>query len=242
VPSAVAEYVGVSGAGCALVNKFTGRVSWAAWWGSFGGNRADYVNHFSKIDPSRAIWDEASAYGRFLQVSESLPQHLLRHDEWYNDWLLKGGVCDVLGTNLYESSSHKMSFGLYRAVGETSFLPGGTEGLQELAPALRSAACLHVGLIEIGYSSPIGTGRFDNLGTGVIFANASGQVIEMNSLGETLLRAGDGLTIQNGQISARRNFETTKLISLIASATGSGRWATRLYRQGRPGPRWASQL
>src|ERR1700691_4988931 len=81
---AVAEYAGVSGAGCALVNKFTGRVSWAAWWGSFSGDQADYMNHYSKIDPSRAIWDEALASGRFLQVTESLPQRLLRHDEWYN--------------------------------------------------------------------------------------------------------------------------------------------------------------
>src|SRR5471030_88629 len=94
----VAKFVGVSGVGCVMQNKFTQRISSAAWWGIFTGRPADYVSHYGKIDPSRAIWDEAAACGRLLRISEALPKSVLRHDEWYNEWLLKGGVCDMLGT------------------------------------------------------------------------------------------------------------------------------------------------
>src|SRR5580704_2211735 len=75
---AVAKFVGVSGVGCVMQNKFTGQISSAAWWGIFTGRPADYMGHYSKIDPTRAIWDDAAACGRLLRVSDSLPQSLLR--------------------------------------------------------------------------------------------------------------------------------------------------------------------
>jgi len=96
------------------------------------------------------------------------------------------------------------------------------ERLQELTPVLRNAASLQVRLIEIGWRSPIGNGRFDDLGTGVIFTDAGGEVVETNRTAERILRIADGLTIRDGQICARRNFETAKLASLIASASASG--------------------
>jgi hypothetical protein len=180
------------------------------------------VSHYGKIDPSRAIWDKAAACGRLLRVSESLPQSLLRHDEWYNEWLLKGGVCDILGTILYESPSRKMSIGLYRAIGDAGPFPRDAERLQALMPSLRDAARLHLGLIDIGYRSAIGRGRIDQLAVGAIFTDKDGRIIETNRAGEHILRAGDGLTVRNGRISARRGFETTKLARLIADAAAAG--------------------
>lgn len=44
-------------------------------------------------------------------------------------------------------------------------------------------------------------------------------MIEANRAGEGILRTGNGLTIHDGQICARRSFETAKLSSLIANAT-----------------------
>jgi DNA-binding CsgD family transcriptional regulator len=219
---AVAKFVGVSGVGCVMQNKFTQRISSATWWGSFTGRPADYVSHYSKIDPSRAIWDEASACGRLLRVSESLPQSLLRNDEWYNDWLLEGGVCDILGSTLYESPSRKMSVGLYRAIGDVGPFPRAEAQLHALIPSLRNAARLHVGLIDIGYRSAIGRNGIDQLAAGAIFTDRDGRIIETNQTGEQILLAGDGLTIRNGQISTRRSFETAKLARLIVDAAAAG--------------------
>ena len=41
------------------------------------------------------------------------------------------------------------------------------------------------------------------------------------SAGDAILRIGDGLTIRNGEICARRSFETTKLAHLIANAAST---------------------
>jgi DNA-binding CsgD family transcriptional regulator/PAS domain-containing protein len=219
---AVAKFVGVSGVGCVMQNKFTQRISSAAWWGIFTGRPADYVSHYGKIDPSRAIWDEAAACGRLLRISEALPKSVLRHDEWYNEWLLKGGVCDMLGTTLCESPARKMSISLYRAIGDVGPFPRAEEQLQALMPSLRNAARLHVGLIDAGYRSALGRDRIDQLAAGAISTDKDGRIIETNQAGEQILLVGDGLTMRNGQISARRSFEMAKLARLIADAAAAG--------------------
>jgi DNA-binding CsgD family transcriptional regulator/PAS domain-containing protein len=218
---AVAKFVGVSGVGCVMQNKFTGQISSAAWWGIFTGRPADYMSHYGKIDPSRAIWDRAAACGRLLRVSESLPRSFLRNDEWYIDWLLRGGVCDVLGTTLYESPSRKMSVGLYRAIGDVGPFPRAEEQLQALMPSLRNAARLHVGLIDAGYRSAIGRSSIDQLAAGAIFIDKDGRIIDTNWAGDKILLTGDGLTMRNGRVSARRSFETAKLARLIADAAAA---------------------
>jgi DNA-binding CsgD family transcriptional regulator len=220
---AVAKFVGVSGVGCVMLNKFTGQVSSAAWWGIFTGSSADYLSHYSKIDPSRAIWDEAAKRGGLLRLSGSLPQSVLRHDEWYNEWILRGGVCDILGTTLHESPSRKMTVGLYRAIGDVDPFPRAEAQLHALMPSLRNAARLHIGLIDAGYRSAIGRSSIEQLTAGAIFTDKDGQIIDANRTGEQILLAGDGLTtMRNGQIAARRSFETAKLARLIANAAATG--------------------
>jgi DNA-binding CsgD family transcriptional regulator/PAS domain-containing protein len=178
------------------------------------------VSHYGKIDPTLALWDKAAASGKLLQVSEALPLSSLRHDEWY-EWLLWGGVCDILGTTLCESPSHKMSIGLHRAIGDVGPFPKDAEALQALMAPLCNAARLHLGLIEAGYRSTIMRGTLELLTAGTIFTSGDGQVVDANRAAERVLRLGDGLTIRYGKICARRNFETTKLNRLIEKAATS---------------------
>jgi DNA-binding CsgD family transcriptional regulator/PAS domain-containing protein len=217
---AVAKYVGAAGAAYLLVNKLTSQVSSVARWGCSTANVADYLTHYSKIDPFRPI-QEAAASGNLARVTEHLPQSVLRRDEWYNDFILKGGVCDILGTKLHESSAHMVIVGLYRAVGDVNPDPWDLEAVRALMPSLRNAAALHLGLIDIGYRSAIVRGRLDHLAAGVMFADTDGRIIETNRAAERILRVADGLTMRDGRICARRNFETTKLAELIARATAA---------------------
>jgi DNA-binding CsgD family transcriptional regulator/PAS domain-containing protein len=217
---AVAGYVGAAGAAYLLVNKLTSQVSSVARWGCSTGDIAAYLTHYSKIDPFRQI-HEAAASGSLSRLTERLPQSVLRHDEWYNDYLLKGGVSDILGTKLHESPAHMIIVGLYRAVDDPDPDPWDLEAMQALLPSLRNAASLHLGLIDIGYRSAIVSGRIDHLAAAVMFTDTDGRIVETNQAAERILRLGDGLTIRNGQICARRNFETAKLAELIAHATGA---------------------
>jgi DNA-binding CsgD family transcriptional regulator len=216
----VAEYVGASGAAYSLVNTLTGQVSSRVSWGSFTGSTADYLAHYSKIDQFRALQEKAVC-GDPVLLSGSLPQSVLRHDEWYNDFILRGGVRDILGTKLHESASHTVIFGLHRAIGDERRFPGDIDALHTLLPLLSNAAGLRVGLIDAGYRPAIAGGGLDQVAAGVLFANGNGTLVEANSAGEHILRSGDGLTIRDGQICARRSFETAKLSCLIAKAAAA---------------------
>jgi DNA-binding CsgD family transcriptional regulator len=217
---AVAEYVGAAGAAYLLVNKLTSQVSSVVRWGCSTHNVPAYLTHYSKIDPFRPLQEKLES-GSLGRLTERLPQSVLRHDEWYNDYLLKGGVSDILGTKLHESPAHMVVVGLYRAVGFANPDPWDLGAVRVLMPSLRNAASLHLGLIDIGYRSAIMRGRIDHLAAAVMFTDTDGRIVETNQAAERILRLGDGLTIRNGQICARRNFETAKLGELIAHATGS---------------------
>jgi DNA-binding CsgD family transcriptional regulator/PAS domain-containing protein len=217
---AVAEYVGAAGAACVLVNKLTRQVSSAVWWGCFLGTRAEYFARYSQIDPFREVQIDAPC-GTFMRLSECLPQSVLRHDVWYNDFILTGGVSDILAIKLHESGLHMAILGLHQAVGDAHAVPRNVEALQSLMPALSSAGRLHVELIDRGFRSAI-TGEGPGYPPGgVIFTTGDGRIIETNQAAERILRLGDGLTIRNGRICARRNFETAKLAELIAHATAA---------------------
>jgi DNA-binding CsgD family transcriptional regulator len=213
----IAGHVGSSDADYLVVNKFTRQVSSANCRGIFAGRRKDYLAHYRKIDPFLAIQEEAVC-GSFTLLSERVPESVLRRDEWYNDYVLKGHVCDILGAKLHEGQSHTVLLGLQRAVGDAGPFPRDMEALQMLMTPLRKAAELHVGLIEIGYHAALARGALDHLSAGMIFTDAGGRTVETNRAGELILRRGDGLTMQNGRICARRSFETAKLASLIAKA------------------------
>jgi DNA-binding CsgD family transcriptional regulator/PAS domain-containing protein len=214
---AVAEYVGAAAAAYVLVNKFTRQVSTGVWWGNFTGGPANYLAHYGKIDPFRGLQEKAEP-GTLNRLSECLPQSTLSRDEWYNDWLLKSGLDDLLSTKLHESPSHMVIIGFHRAVNDAHPVPRDIDALRALMTPLQSAARLHVGLTDIGYRSAIPRGQLDHLTAGAIFTDGEGRIVETNQSGERILRIGDGLTMRNGQICARRNFETTKLAYLIAKA------------------------
>jgi DNA-binding CsgD family transcriptional regulator len=59
----------------------------------------------------------------------------------------------------------------------------------------------------------------DQLCAGVIVTDNTGLVIETNWAAETIIELGDGLFIREGRVSARRVFETGRLVQLIAAAT-----------------------
>jgi DNA-binding CsgD family transcriptional regulator len=214
---AIANYAGATGAAYLLVNKLSGQVSTVVRWGSFAGSQAEYLAHYSKIDPFRVIQDR-TACGALSWLSDSLPPSILRRDEWYNDFVLRGGVSDILSTKLYEGASHMVIVGLHRATDDTHSVPIDAAAFRTLMGPMRSAACVQVGLISSGFRSAIARDRLNHLHMGVVFTDGSGRIVETNQAGEAILRIGDGLTMRNGEICARRNFETAKLAHLIANA------------------------
>ena len=71
--------------------------------------------------------------------------------------------------------------------------------------------------------SSVALQALDRLCSGVIVSDDGGRVVEMNRGAQAMVRLEDGLTVRNGQLCARRAFETAKLAKLIAAAAAAGK-------------------
>src|ERR1700732_1749563 len=104
------EYLGAVGAAYILTNKRTGQVEWIALAGPSVELQSEYVAHFAAVDPFRPLLDGSPGCRR---VSESLPRAVLARDEWYNDFVLRCGVGDILGANVHSGPTHEAVIGLH---------------------------------------------------------------------------------------------------------------------------------
>src|SRR3984893_13944103 len=224
----VMDETGAVGAGYSLFNKRTERVGWLSQSGPLVGREADYFSYYPALDRYRAIL-EALPAGRWLRISECLPEPVLRRDEWYNDYLLRAGIDDALSAPLCESPAHigvvGVSHGMDRAP-----CTAGTAALQELLEPLAKAARLHTELGSLGWEPAIALRALDQLAAAVIVADSDGRVIEMNRAAERVLQRGDGLIIRNGKLGALDAFDRARLEAFITAAAAEQKTAAAIGR------------
>jgi hypothetical protein len=108
------ECAGVAGAALIISNKRTGGVDDAYFSGLSAGFKSDYVNHYAAVDPYSPLLD-----GKWLKLSDCLPDTVLRKSEWYNDFVLTCGVRDILGMRLVDTSNHCVIFGIHQQIGRS---------------------------------------------------------------------------------------------------------------------------
>src|SRR6202047_3096410 len=113
----ITEAVGALGVGYLLLKKRTGGVEWVSMAG-LSVDVNDYINYYAARDPYRPVL-EAAPNGSWGQLSKCLPQTVLRSDEWYNDYAVKAGIGDIIGTRLFDSPSCTIilsaHWGIYQA-------------------------------------------------------------------------------------------------------------------------------
>jgi hypothetical protein len=128
----------IPGAAYFVRNRMTGSVEWACFAGLSAEFKSDYVRHYAALDPYIPLLNET-----WRKLSECLPEALLRKSEWYNDFVLKCGVRDILATRLVETSSHSVILGLHQQIGRT-FADDTVSILSDLSEPLRRAASCHM--------------------------------------------------------------------------------------------------
>jgi PAS domain-containing protein len=213
----VIDDAGAVGAGYSVFNKRTKRVEWLSQSGPLVGREGDYFSYYQVLDRYRPILETVPA-ARWLQISECLPETVLRRDEWYNDYLLKAGIDDALSARLFESPSHVVVFGVSHGIDQAPFTRARIAALQASLQPLANAARLQVELLSLGWKSSVALLALDQLGAAVIIADTDGRVIQTNRAAERVLQRGDGLRIRNGKLGALDVFENAGLETAIASA------------------------
>ena len=135
----VMDQLGAVGAGYSLFDRRTERVEWLSQSGSLVGREADYFSYYHELDRYRPIL-EARPTGEWLQISECLPETVLRRDEWYNDYLLEAGIDDALSVRTFENASHIVVFGVSHGIDQAPFTASGVAVLQVMLEPLAKAA------------------------------------------------------------------------------------------------------
>ena len=209
------EYLGAAGAAYILTNKGTGQVECIALSGPSIELQSAYLTHFAAVDPYRPLLDEKPGW---LRVSECLPKAVLTRDEWYNDFVVRSGVGDILGANIFSSPSHEAVIGLHYGLHQGRFTAHREPRIRELLGLMRSSAELHVRLNNAGWRTSAAWRALDQLATAVIIVDRDARIVGLNKPGEDLLSAGDGLSMRQGRLCAARMFETAKLRALIGAA------------------------
>jgi DNA-binding CsgD family transcriptional regulator len=214
---AVTSHVGAAGAAYIVLNNENHQVDWACFSGPSVEMKGDYVRHYATLDPYSPLLTTAPP-GKWLALSNCLPDTVLQSDEWYNDFVRKSGVCDILGVRLLDTSTHTVIFGVHQENGQGSFTPANVAALEECFAPLSKAAGLHVELHALGLKSGVAGLAFGILAAGVIITESNGRIIEMNPAAEQIVRRHDGLLVRNGKIGLHRVAENEKLEALLAAA------------------------
>jgi DNA-binding CsgD family transcriptional regulator/PAS domain-containing protein len=225
----VMDQLGAVGAGYSLFDRRTERVEWLSQSGSLVGREADYFSYYHELDRYRPIL-EARPTGEWLQISECLPETVLRRDEWYNDYLLEAGIDDALSVRTFENASHIVVFGVSHGIDQAPFTASGVAVLQAMLEPLAEAARLHVELHNLGWKSSVALRALDQLGAAVIIADSDGRVIQTNRAAERVLQRGDGLRIRNGKLGALDVSESAGLETAIAAAAVEQKTAAAIGR------------
>src|ERR1700680_790874 len=96
----------------------------------------DYINYYAARDPYRPVL-QAAASRSWVQLSKCLPQTVLRSDEWYNDYAVKAGIGDIIGTRLFDSPSCTVILSAHWGIYQAPVMATATASLRELL--IRSA-------------------------------------------------------------------------------------------------------
>ena len=220
--SGVAAIMGAEGAAYIVRDKQTRRVEWACLTGPSIELTQDYLGHYAALDPYLPL-QEKRPIGQWLQLHQCLSPRRLQRDEWYNDFVLKSGVVDVVGTQLFDSPSHSVVIGLHRIKGQNLDLRENLPAISELMEPLRKAAALYLLFRKMELRLALTAGTLEQLSTGIILTDARGRIVELNRAAERILRTDDGLTMRGGQLCAKRTFEASRLTAMIAAAAGNDR-------------------
>jgi DNA-binding CsgD family transcriptional regulator len=211
----LAEYLGAVGAAYILTNKRARQVEWVALAGPSVELQSDYVAHFAAVDPYRPLLESDPGW---LRVSECLSRTVLARDEWYNDFIIRAGVRDILGANVYSSPSHEAVIGLHYGLHQHRFTSSHELQVRGLLGLMRKSAELHVRLNTAGWRSAVSFRALDQMAAAVIVTDREARIVWVNRIGEDLLSAGHALSVRQGRLRAARAFETAKLSALIRAA------------------------
>lgn len=192
---------------------------------SFMGDRFPEVNpvylaYYGAIDP-RLQLVMTMPVGKVFACHHHFDADFVRHNEFYNDFLLPNDARYVAGCRLLETDGLTAILGLHRSPRHEPFENADIEQLERLLPHLARAVTVRERLRAAETESAITQAALDRMTTAVIVVTDAGVVRVMNDAARQLVRLGDALLLRRGRLSARRQAEEALLLGLIVDAANA---------------------
>jgi DNA-binding CsgD family transcriptional regulator len=153
-----------------------------------------YRDHYGAIDPRR---DRIQKFGvgEFLLCHREFDNDFVRRSEFYNDFCIPAGFRYMAGVQLYHGHDCDAVIGFLKRVGADPFDNEEVRVLRSLIPHLRRVAQLQQRLIGAQAQSSQLSAALDLVDTAIVVVDANSCVRHVNRAAESLLRAGDGLSL-----------------------------------------------
>ena len=217
----VAVAVGGIGAGQVVCNKRNGDVEWVAITGPCADLEPRYISHYAPLDLYAPVL-QAYPARRWLPLSRTLPDGAIVGNEWYNDFILKSGVADILAAKMYEDEDTTVLLGIHRGPASNRAVAQFNARVRALLQPLVRATRLHVAFRRMARALSAAHQALRYLSVGVVLTDVDGHVLETNQLASEILHREDGLQIRDGRLTATRSFDAAKLAAGIAGRMSCG--------------------
>lgn len=136
----------------------------------------------------------------------------------YNEWMKPQEFVYTLGTNLYVEGEVQTKVFIYRPRRAGEFSTHELNRFRWLSGHMANAVQVARRLaLQDGWTA-VASEVVDQIGSGVLFVDRTGHVIQANRFAESLLRQRDGLTLSDGRLMAVHRDDAGKLNGVIRAA------------------------
>lgn len=187
---------------------------------------AAYGERFVHVNPFRAPTLEMPV-GSVASSDELVPVDEFEQTEFYRDFYMPAGFGHGFTAVIDNDAGNVSTFVGLRSPDQARATEDELNLVRLLTPHLRRAQILAGRLGTLSSQERIVSGVLDRLPVGIVFLEASGEVLRANERGNEILGQDDGLSISRGRLVTGRVADTHELDAIIQAACAAA---------GRPGP------
>ena len=212
VMRSLSRLTGAIGSGYIVLSKRTNRVVAAEVVGIAEELAEDYVQHYSRSDPYWLTMHRSNK--RWYPLSKLRAEIDLTNNEWYNDFVCKLPIREIMGIKLVETPGLVACMGFQYG---TELSKETHRVLAELKEPLTRAALIDMEMRSRKWQAEIAGDIVEQLSIGVVIINDAGRVVEMNPMAERIIARGDGFNVRGSRVVLARSFEAAKFEAHLAA-------------------------
>lgn len=182
----------------------------------------EYLRLYNDYYHAKNLWairaSSLLAPGRVVTSEEMCPAKEVLRSEYYADYLRPQDIFYPFGAEIIREGSRAAIITVMRPLRAAPFGPEEVAFLNQLMPHLQRAFQLRCRLDHANLEKESFEEALAKLAIGVVIVEGKGQIAFMNSAAEQILKSGDGLIIEEGQVKAVFPKENARLQALLGKA------------------------